>query len=143
MLTLMDLVVEAHDIHHPIAKSLYYEEQKPEAVRRAANFRAERLPKALGYFERVLAANAAGAGKLPVGNALSYVDLALFQYVAGLSYAVPNALAALAPRVPRVMALHAAVAARPRIAAYLASPRRLPFNEHGIFRHYPELDAPG
>jgi glutathione S-transferase len=143
MLTLMDLVVEAHDIHHPIAKSLYYEEQKPEAVRRAANFRAERLPKALGYFERVLAANAAGAGKLLAGNALSYVDLALFQYVAGLSYAVPNALAALTPRVPRVMALHAAVAARPRIAAYLASPRRLPFNEHGIFRHYPELDAPG
>ena len=143
MLTVMDFVVEAHDNHHPVAKSLYYEEQKPEALRRAANFRSERLPKALGYFERVLAANAAGGGRVLVGNALTYVDLALFQLVAGLSYAMPNALAALAPRVPRVLALHAAVAARPRIAAYLASPRRVPFNEQGIFRHYPELDPPG
>ncbi len=143
MMTIMDMVVEAHDIHHPIAKSLYYEDQKTEALRRAAPFRAERLPKALGYFERVLAANTAAGGRVLVGGGLSYVDLALFQYVAGLSYAVPNALAALAPRVPRVLALHAAVAARPRIAAYLASPRRLPFSEHGIFRHYPELDAPG
>jgi len=38
-------------------------------------------------------------------------------------------------------ALAAQVAERPRIAAYLASPRRLAFNEDGIFRHYPELDA--
>ena len=91
----------------------------------------------------MLAANAAGGGRVLVGNALTYVDLALFQLVAGLSYAMPNALAALAPRVPRVLALHAAVAARPRIAAYLASPRRVPFNEQGIFRHYPELDPPG
>ncbi len=143
MQTVMDFVVEAHDTHHPLAKSLYYEEQQAEALRRAPIFIAERMPKALGYFERVLRANRAGGGKALVGPALSYVDLTLFQLVAGLSYAFPRATAALAPQVPHVMALHGAVAARPRIAAYLASPRRLPFNQHGIFRHYPELDAAG
>ncbi|MBI3993032.1 MAG: glutathione S-transferase [Candidatus Lambdaproteobacteria bacterium] len=142
MLTVMDMVVEAHDIHHPIAKSLYYQDQQEEALRRAPLFIKERLPKLLGYFERVLGANAAGGEKVLVGGALSYVDLALFQLVTGLSHALPRAMAALAPQFPRVLALHAAVAARPRIAAYLASPRRLPFNEYGIFRHYPELDAP-
>ncbi len=142
MLTVMDMVVEAHDTHHPIAKSLYYEEQKTEALRRAPVFIEQRMPKALGYFERVLRANAAGQGRTLVGGALSYVDLALFQLVAGLAYAFPRSLEALAPRVPLVLGLHAAVAARPRIAAYLASPRRLPFNQQGIFRHYPELDEP-
>ncbi|HEX7929212.1 MAG TPA: glutathione S-transferase family protein [bacterium] len=139
MMTIMDMVVEAHDIHHPIAKSLYYDEQKTESLRRAQSFRQERLPKALGYFERVLAQNESG-GWL-VGDRVSYVDLALHHYVAGLRYAVPVRVAALAPNVPRVMALHEAVAKRPRIAAYLASPRRIPFNEHGIFRHYAELDG--
>lgn len=143
MMTILDMVVEAHDIHHPIAKSLYYEEQKAESLRRAAGFRGERLPKALGYFERVLAANPAGGGAFLVGAKLSYVDLALYHYVAGLAFAVPRRLAVLAPTVPRVMALHAAIPRRPRIAAYLASPRRVGFNEHGIFRHYPELDGEG
>ena len=142
MLTVMDMVLEAHDIHHPIANSLYYEEQQDAALRRAPLFIKERLPKLLGYFERVLGANAARGGQVLVGDALSYVDLALFQLVAGLTYALPRAMAALAPQVPRVRALHDAVAARPRLAAYLASPRRLPFNEHGLFRHYSELDAP-
>jgi len=41
----------------------------------------------------------------------------------------------------RLFALHGRVQERPRIAAYLASPRRIPFNEEGIFRHYAELDA--
>jgi len=140
MLTIMDMLVEAHDIHHPVGKSLYYEDQKPESLRRAELFRKERLPKALGYFERVLAANAAGNGVV-VGQSLSYVDLALYHYIAGLLYAVPLRMATLAPTVPRLMALHRTVAARPRIAAYLASPRRIPFNDHGIFRHYPELDG--
>lgn len=142
MLTVMDMVVEAHDTHHPIAKSLYYEEQQAEALRRTPTFIELRIPKLMGYFERVLRTNAAGKGQALVGGAFSYVDLALFQLVAGLSYALPRSMAAIAPRLPRVMALHAAVAARPRIAAYLASPRRLPFNDHGIFRHYPELDLP-
>jgi glutathione S-transferase len=139
-LTLSDLVVEAHDTHHPIAKSLYYEDQKPEALRRAADFRALRLPKFLGYFERVLAANPAGDSHL-IGKSLTYVDLSMFQVIAGLSYALPRAMAALARQHPKLAALHRRVAERPRIAAYLASARRIPFNERGIFRHYPELDG--
>jgi len=142
MLAVMDLVVEAHDVHHPVAKSLYYEEQKAEALRRAPLFLSERMPKWLGYFERVLRTNSAGKGRALVGDALSYADLGLYHVVCGLDYAFPRALAALAPQVPRVMALHAAVAARPRVASYLDSPRRLPFNDHGLFRHYPELDLP-
>lgn len=143
MLTIMDRVLEAHDTHHPIAGSLYYEEQREEALRRAPIFVGERLPKALTYFERVLAANSAGRGQALVGDGLTYVDLALFQLVAGLAHAFPRALEALQPQVPHVMALFEAVRMRPRIAAYLASPRRLPFNAQGIFRHYPELDQPG
>jgi glutathione S-transferase len=139
-LTLSDLVVEAHDTHHPIAKSLYYEDQKPEALRRATDFRALRLPKFVGYFERVLAANPAGDSYL-IGKSLTYVDLSMFQVIAGLNYAFPRAMAEMARRHPKLAALHRRVAARPRIAAYLASARRIPFNERGIFRHYPELDG--
>ena len=137
-LLIADLVVEAHDAHHPIAKSLYYEEQQAEALRRAENFRTLRLPKFLGYFERVLGANARGC---LVGKSLSYADLSMFQAIAGLDYAFPRTIARLRPAHPEVTALHRRVAERPRIAAYLASPRRIPFNQHGLFRHYPELDA--
>jgi glutathione S-transferase len=77
----------------------------------------------------------------PLGARLSYVDLSLFQVVAGLRYAFPRTMAQLEKRVPRVIALHGGVAERPRISAYLASPRRLAFSEEGIFRHYDELDA--
>jgi glutathione S-transferase len=138
-LTLADLVGEVHDTHHPIAGSLYYEDQRREAKRRAADFVATRLPKFLAYFERVLASNPGGPDHL-VGARLTYADLSLFQVVAGMNYAFPNAMARTARRHPRVMALHARVAARRRIAAYLASDRRVPFNQQGIFRHYPELD---
>ncbi len=138
-LTLADLVVEAHDTHHPIASGLYYEDQRREAKLRSADFIAHRIPKFLGYFERVLAGNPAGPAHL-VGGRLTYADLSLFQVVAGLQYAFPKAMARIGRRHPKVMALHARVAARPRIAAYLASPRRIPFNEQGIFRHYGELD---
>jgi glutathione S-transferase len=137
MLTVMDYVDEAHDTHHPIASSLYYEDQKPEAARRAADFLAQRLPKYLGYFEAVLERN---GGQYAVGEGFSYVDLALFQVVAGTRYAFPRAMAAQEPRHPLLAALQQRVAERPRIAAYLASPRRLAFNEQGIFRRYPELD---
>ena len=139
-LTLSDLLVEAHDTHHPIAKSLYYEDQKPESLRRAADFRTLRLPKFLGYFERVLAANPDG-GRYLVGKSLTYVDLSMFQVLAGLNYAFPRAMAAMSRAHPRLTALHQGIAARPRMAAYLASSRRIPFNERGIFRHYPDLDA--
>jgi glutathione S-transferase len=139
-LTMSDLVAEVHDTHHPIASSLYYEDQRREAKKRAADLRERRLPKFLGYFERVLARNASAQGCL-VGRRLTYADLSLFQIVAGLRYAFPNAMATLERSCPGVVRLHERVAVRPRIAAYLASPRRLAFNEDGIFRHYRELDA--
>jgi glutathione S-transferase len=139
-LTLADLVAEAHDAHHPIASSLYYEQQKAPARLRARDFVGERIPKFLAYFERALARNAQGKRRWLVGRDRTYADLSLFQVVAGLQYAYPNAMARLAPRHSRVMDVHARVAQRPRIAAYLSSRRRLSFNEMGIFRHYPELD---
>jgi glutathione S-transferase len=139
-LTIADFVDEAHDTHHPIASSLYYEDQRQEARARAADFLQSRAPKYLGYFERVLERNPAGAAHL-VGVELTYPDLSLFQIVAGMRYAFPRAMARLEPKYSRVVALHDRVAALPGIAAYLASDRRIPFNEHGIFRHYPELDS--
>jgi glutathione S-transferase len=138
-LTVADWLVEVHDVHHPIGSGLYYEEQQREAKRRAADFLAARLPKYLRYFEGILAANRGG---FLLGKAVSYADLSLFQMVAGLRYAFPRAMARLERRHPRLGALHAQVAARPRLAAYLASDRRIPFNQQGIFRCYPELDAP-
>jgi glutathione S-transferase len=137
-LTVADLVKEVHDAHHPVAVDLHYEQQKPEAARYTAKLVALRLPKFLGYFERVL--QRAGTGHA-VGDSVSYVDLSLFQVVAGLRYAFPRAMARLEPTVPRLVALGQLVARQPRIVAYLGSSRRLPFNQDGIFRHYPELDV--
>src|SRR4051812_19569908 len=139
-LTISDLVVEIHDTHHPVASGLYYEDQKPEAKRRADDFLQNRAPKFFGYFERVLKANQPGKGKHLVGARITTADLSLFQVVAGLRYAFPKGMAKLARKYPGVMGVHDAVAARPRILAYLESPRRIPFNQMGIFRHYPELD---
>jgi glutathione S-transferase len=139
-LTIADFVAEAHDTHHPIASSLYYEDQKREAKRYAESFRQERVPKYLGYFEKVLASNPKGDRYL-VGARLTYADLSVFELVAGMNYAFPKLMKRQARKYPLVMALHERVAARPRIAAYLASPRRLPYDEVGIFRHYAELDA--
>ncbi|MCA1404234.1 glutathione S-transferase [Ensifer sp. IC3342] len=140
-LTITDFVAEIHDTHHPIGVSLYYEDQKPEASRRSSDFLSERLPKFLSYFERVLRQNPKGAGQM-VGDRLSYVDLSLFQIVEGLRYAFPKAMHSYEENVPGLVALHDAVAKRPNIRNYLASERRLSFNEAGIFRHYPELDQP-
>jgi glutathione S-transferase len=139
-LTVTDFVAEVHNTHHPIASSLYYEDQKKEAHRCTADFLKNRLPKFLGYFESVLARNAR-SDRYVVGARLSYVDLSLFQVVAGLSYAFPGAMAKAARRHRRLFSLHERVQERPRIAAYLASPRRIPFNQDGIFRHYAELNA--
>ena len=139
-LTISDFVVEIHDTHHPIASGLYYEDQKAEAKRRAHDFIKNRLPKYLGYFERVIEMNPKGKGHL-VGSRLSYADLSVFQLIAGLRYAFPRAAKREERKVPRLVALHEHVAKRPRIAAYLASERRIPFNEEGIFRRYRELDA--
>jgi glutathione S-transferase len=140
-LTIADFVAEVHEAHHPIATSLYYEDQKREAKRRAKDFRDNRAPKFLGYFERILERNPEGPKHL-VGNELTYVDLSLFQVVAGMRYAFPRLMRRLGKTLPYTMALHDAVARRPRIAAYLASSRRIRFNRQGIFRHYPELDDP-
>jgi len=139
-LTITDLVAESYHSHHPIDEDRYFHEQKPEAMHRAEVFRRTRLPKFLGWFERVLTRNPAGDTWL-VGRTTTYADLALFQVVEGLNYAFPNATAAVLAELPRVTALRQAVAQRPRIRSYLASERRVPFNEFDIFRHYPELDA--
>jgi glutathione S-transferase len=124
-LTIADWLAEVHDTHHPIASHLYYEDQKRESRRRAREFRKLRLPKFLKYFacpERTF----------------SYVHLSLFQMVEGLRYAFPKAMKRLEP--DGLTALHEKVGRRRRLAAYLASSRRIPFNPMGIFRHYPELD---
>ncbi len=140
-LTIADLVAEAHDAHHPIAASLYYEDQKAEAKRRTRSFVDQRVPKYLGALERVLERNRRSRGRWLVGRERTYADLSAFQVVAGLRYAFPNAMAKHERRLPLLVALHDRVATRPRIAAYLASERRIAFNQDGIFRHYPELDA--
>jgi glutathione S-transferase len=139
-LTISDFVVEIHDTHHPIGGGLYYEEQKPAAKRRAKEFRENRLPKFLGYFERVLERNKAGEPGM-VGRRVTYVDLSMAQVVAGLRYAFPVASRRTLRACPRLRALHDEVFARPRIVRYVKSGRRIPFNNDGIFRRYPELDG--
>jgi glutathione S-transferase len=138
-LTVTDFVGEVHDTHHPVASGLYYEDQKPEALRRAEAFRAERMPKFLRWFEHILAGNPSGPAHL-AGDTLSCEDLSLFQIVEGLRYAFPRAMGRLEKRLPNCVALHESVARLPKVAAYLASKRRVAFNEQGVFRRYPELD---
>ena len=139
-LNIADFIVEAHDTHHPIAKSLYYEDQKLESKRRAELFIKERIPKFLGWYEKLIERNSSKKGWL-IGAKLSYPDLSLFQVVEGLRYALPNAMKSAEKTFPRVIELRDKVAARPNLKVYLASPRRIPFNEKGIFRRYPELDS--
>ncbi|HET7864046.1 MAG TPA: glutathione S-transferase [Burkholderiaceae bacterium] len=138
-LTIADMVTEAHDTHHPIASALYYEDQKPEARRRAEVFCRERMPKFLQWFERIVLRNPGGPRYL-VGGKLSYADLSLFQLIEGLKYAFPAAAERVLAGTPNIVQLHDRVAELPRVAAYLRSERRIPFNEQGIFRRYPELD---
>jgi glutathione S-transferase len=137
-LTIADLVQEVHDTHHPLGPSLYYEDQRAPAKKRTDEFWDGRVPKYLGYFERL--AEQADGGYV-TGRRISYVDLSLFQIVAGLRYAFPKRMSAFESDIPLLVALHDRVAARPNIKAYLASDRRIPFNEDGIFRHYKELDC--
>ena len=137
-LTVTDLVVHIHDTHHPVSGWLYYEEQKPAAKRRTADFWRYRMPKFFSYFERVLKNN---GGKFMVGRRLSYVDLSMFQVIEGLRYAFPKRMKRFEKRMPLLVALHDRVAARPRTKAYLASERRIPFSQWGIYRYFKELDA--
>ena len=136
-LTITDFVLEAHDTHHPLGPSLYYEDQIPEAKKRTREFWKERVPKYLGYFEELMEK---GGGPYVTGRKLTYVDLSLFQLVAGLRYAFPRRMKAFEHDIPRLHELHNRVASRPKIARYLSSDRRIPFNEDGIFRHYKALD---
>jgi len=139
--TMYDFAVEIHNVHHPLGVALYYEDQKTEARRAAAAFAEHRLPKFLGFFERCIERNTTQPWLL--GDRLSYPDLWLFQIIEGLHYALPKTMAAGRNDYPSVARAHEAVRTRPRLASYLASERRLPFNEHGLFRHYPELDVGG
>ncbi|MAS07563.1 MAG: glutathione S-transferase [Ahrensia sp.] len=140
-LTMMDFVNEAHDTHHPVGTGLYYEDQKPEAVRRAEQFRTERMSKFLGWFEDVVARNPHGQDHM-VGKAVTYADLSLFHILAGLDYAFPKATARLIGDYPAIAAIAEAVGRMPELSDYLASDRRQAFNETGIYRRYPELDDP-
>ena len=137
-LTITDLVLEIHDTHHPLGPSLYYEDQRGPAKKRTAEFWKERVPKYLQYFERLLESS---GGSWIAGRRLSYVDLSLFQIVAGLRYAFPKRMNAFERGIPGLVDLHDRVAIRPNIKAYLESDRRIPFNEEGIFRRYRELDV--
>lgn len=139
-LTIADAVDQAHNTHHPVGTGLYYEEQKPEALRAAQEFRRQRIPKFLGWLEAILARNPKGNQHL-VGARLSYADLSLFQLVEGLLYAFPKATRRALKKTPLVLALRDRVAGHRRVSVFLRSERRIPFNEDGIFRRYPELDG--
>jgi glutathione S-transferase len=136
-LTIADLVLEVHDTHHPLGPSLYYEDQRSAAKKRSEEFWSERVPKYLGYFEQMLKGN---GGSYVTGRRVTYVDLSLFQIVEGLRYAFPRRMKAFEKDIPGLIELHDRVAGRPNIKTYLASDRRIAFNEDGIFRHYKELD---
>jgi glutathione S-transferase len=135
-LTIADLVQAIQHTHHPVAHGLYYDDQKAEALTFTKHFFADRIPKFLGYFERVL-----GAREYMAGERLSYVDTSIFFLLEGLRFAFPKRMRGVESSHPGLAALHDRVAARPNIAAYLASPRHMAFNDRGVFRYYPELDA--
>jgi glutathione S-transferase len=137
-LTIADFVLEAHDTHHPLGPSLYYEDQRPEAKKRSRDFWKERVPKYLGYFEGLLEKS---GGVYVTGRRLTYVDLSLFQIVEGLRYSFPKRMKTFERDIPKLRELHDRIASRPNIAAYLSSDRRIAFNEDGIFRYYKELDG--
>jgi glutathione S-transferase len=136
-LTIADMVAEAHNVHHPVASGLYYRDQKREAARAAEAFRDARMPKYLGWFERAMT----HGGPWLLGAAWTYADLSLFQLLEGLAYAFPKRMATLAADIASITVLRERVRALPALAGYLHGGRRLPFNEDGLFRHYPELDA--
>jgi glutathione S-transferase len=136
-LTITDFVKEIHDTHHPVGSGLYYEDQKREAKRYAENFLDERVPKYLSYFEMVLKKS---GGPFLLGRKTTYIDLSIFQLIEGLRYAFPQAMKDIERKTAGLVDVRDKVAIRAGIKAYLASPRRIAFNEMGIFRHYPELD---
>jgi glutathione S-transferase len=137
-LTVSDFVAEVHNVHHPISMSSYYEDQKDAAIEASKDFRAERIPKFLGYFEAALNAH---VGDWLIDHRWTYVETSLFQIVEGLRYMFPRRMAAIEGDYPSLIRVHGQIADLPGIRAYLKTDRRIPFNTDGIFRHYPELDA--
>ncbi len=87
------------------------------------------MPKFLQYFEKM------------DFRVFSYIDLSLFQMIEGLRYAFPLTMRRLERNCPHLVELRERVAERPRLRKYLRSKRRIAFNQQGIFRRYPELDA--
>jgi glutathione S-transferase len=141
-LTALDgLSNEAHDTHHAVSHTQYYEDQKAECLIKAADYRSTRLPKFLGYFQRVLSGPASRGGEYLYGGQLTYADLVLFQGLDGVSHAFPKCMARLKAtgKYDKVFALYDRVKALPNIKAYLDSDRRLKYGL-GIYRYYPELD---
>ena len=141
-LTALDgLSNEAHDTHHPIGTALYYEDQKPEALRKAKDYRETRLPKFLAHFERSLNAPSSGGGEWLYGGELTYADLVLFQCLDGVTFSFPKAIQRVREigEYEKVFALYERVKALPKIKEYLGSDRRQKYG-NGIYRHYPELD---
>ena len=131
---------EVHDTHHPIASSLYYEDQKPEAQRRAAALRRASASRSTSATSSGRSRRSGGAHL--VGDAASRTSTCRCSRCSTASGTPSRARwRGLARRIRARSRSRERVAARPRIAAYLASPRRIPFNEDGIFRHYPELDV--
>ncbi|KAM0264933.1 hypothetical protein ACHAQJ_000449 [Trichoderma viride] len=141
-LTILDgFLNEVHETHHPIDTAQYYEVQKEEAKKRSKAFREERLPKFLGYVQRVLDGKRSGEGGWLYGGELTYVDLVLFQCLDGTKYAFPKAVEKFREggEYDGVFKLYDAVKERPNIKAYLESERRVAYAD-GIWRHYPELE---
>ncbi len=108
-LTVTDFVLEIHDTHHPLGPSLHYEDQRQPAKKRTEEFWKERVPKYLGYFERLLERS---GGAYLTGRRLTYMDLSLFQIVAGLRYAFPKRMKAFEGEILGLVDLHDRVAAR-------------------------------
>lgn len=164
-LTALDgLSNEPHDCHHPIASELYYEDQQEEAKRKAEHYVKTRLPKFLGYFERVLNSKASGEGPYLYAGKLSYADLVLFQVCSapclapialriradmrqcldGLKFMFPKAMAKLDKegKHSKLFELYDAVRQRPKIKEYLEGPRRQKYSS-GLYRYYEEFDIEG
>jgi glutathione S-transferase len=135
-LDISDMVEEVHSTHHPIAGSLYYQDQMEAAYENARAFREERIPKYLDHFEAALEGQ---GGPFVLGDQWNHVDTSLFQLMEGLDYAFPKRMREL--DYPRLELCRQAVTEIDGIEAYLASDRRMEFNQDGIFRHYPELDS--
>ncbi|KAI0205629.1 glutathione S-transferase protein-like protein [Astrocystis sublimbata] len=154
-LTALDgLSDEVHQTHHPIAHDLFWEDQKEESRRCSKEWVKDRLPKHLGFWDKVLKCekalpgawsmgeSEASPGPWLLGDTFTYADLVLFQCIDGVLFAFPRAMkqAKDSGKYDRVFQLHDAVAARPNIAAYLSSNRRQEYNI-GIYRYYEENDV--